>query len=66
MRVTGIALPRSICALNRVRYMYIMPALGDVCCVALSYCVVLPCVVFLSISWMIKVTYIRHVHMYVC
>ena len=46
--------------------MYIMPALGDVCCVPLSYCVVLPCVVFLRISWMIKVTYIRHVHMYVC
>ena len=39
-------------------------ALGEVCYVALSYCIVLPCVVFLSISWMIKVMYIRHVHMY--
>ena len=33
---------------------------GDLCCVALSFCcVVLPCLVFLSISWMIKVMYIQ-------
>ena len=36
-------------------------ALGKLCCVALSFCcVVLPCLVFLCISWMIKVMYNMH------
>ena len=36
--------------------------LGELCCVALSFCcVVLPCLVFLGISWMVKVMYV-HVH----
>ena len=31
-----------------------------VCCVVLSFCcVVLPCLVFLSISWMVKVMYVH-------
>ena len=39
---------------NTPRYTY-MTALGKVCCVALSLCcVVLPCLVFLSISWTIS------------
>ena len=35
-----------------------MTVLGELCCVALPFCcVVLLCLVFLSISWMIKVMY---------
>ena len=45
-----------------------LTALGKLCCVTLSFCcVVLPCLVFLSISWMTKVMYMyayQHVYMY--